>query len=472
MKRRLLLLCLGILPWVAAPAQTQVTDSLKRMLLHARPDTTRSMLLAQLSRAYMYSQPDTALLFAEQGLSLARSASFPKGEANSLMAAANTFLNMGNGAKALELGLQVLLKAEQINDRQLQARASSNIGAVYSTEGDYRKALEYTAKAKAIAVELADLPRQQRALNNIGDCYEKLGRLDSARLYMNQAYDLAVQLNEPGAIGMALNNFGNIYSKMDQPDVAMANYRMSLPFYKEAQDDDGLCETSIGMARLFARKEQHDSALFHAKRSYEIARSAGFTKRVLTAASFLAEHYRSTNVVDSSFKYLSAVIVAKDTLFDQEKIKQFQSLSFDEAMRQHDLAAQRAIEEQKRSDNLEYAFIAVGLVTFILLLFLLSKSVIVHEKWIHFLGVLGLLLVFEFINLYFHNIIAEITHHSPLLMLLALVAIASLLIPLHHRIEHWVTHRIVAKNKKLQLAAAKKAVARLEADMEEEEKKE
>lgn len=470
MHRILSLLMIGLLPTGLALAQSALTDSLSRLLRTEKHDTARVLLYAQLSRTHMYSQPDTALLLAEQGLSLARSIRFPRGEATCLMGAANTFLNLGNGAKALELGLQALIKAEEIGDRQLQARAMSNIGSVYSTEGDYDKSLEYYFRGRSIAHELGDQPRLQRALNNIGDSYEKLDRLDSARVYMNQAYDLAVKLGDPGAIGMALNNFGNIYSKMGQPEVAMANYRMSIPQYLEAHDDDGMCETSIGMARLFARNGRSDSALFHAKRSFEIARAAGFTNRVLTAATFLAEHYRRTNVVDSSYKYLSAVIVAKDTLFSQEKVKQLQSLSFDEAMRQHELANVRAAEEQKRADNLEYAFIAVGLVTFTLIFFLLSNSVIVHEKWIHFLGILGLLLVFEFINLYFHHIIAEITHHSPLLMLLALVAIASLLIPLHHRIEHWVTHRIVAKNKKLQLAAAKKALARLEAEGEPEKK--
>ncbi len=449
-------------------AQTSVADSLQRMLHEERTDTGRTMLLVQLGRIYMFSQPDTALLFAEQGLSLARSIHYAKGEANALMGAANTFLSMGNGAKALELGLQALIKAEEIGDKQLQARALNNIGAVYGSESDYVKALEYFFKGRGIAMELGDQRRLQRALNNIGDSYEKLDRLDSARVYMNQAYDLGTELKDPGAIGMALNNFGNIYSKMGQPDVAMANYRMSVPYYIEVQDDDGLCETSIGMARLFQKSGQHDSSLHYAKRAYELAQGAGFTQRVLTAATFLADSYRARNLVDSSYKYLSAVILAKDTLFGQERTKQLQSLSFDEAMRQHELANLRAAEEQKRSDNLEYAFIAVGLVTFILVFFLLSNSVIVHERWIHFLGVLGLLLVFEFINLYFHHIIAEITHHSPLLMLLALVAIASLLIPLHHRIEHWVTHRIVAKNKKLQLEAAKKALARLEAEEEKE----
>jgi hypothetical protein len=47
-------------------------------------------------------------------------------------------------------------------------------------------------------------------------------------------------------------------------------------------------------------------------------------------------------------------------------------------------------------------------------------------------------------------------------MLLALVSIAAILVLLHHRIEKWATQKLVEKNKKVRLAAAKKTIAKLE----------
>ena len=72
------------------------------------------------------------------------------------------------------------------------------------------------------------------------------------------------------------------------------------------------------------------------------------------------------------------------------------------------------------------------------------------EKWISFFGILGLLIVFEFINLLIHPFLERVTHHSPFLMLMALVALASLLIPLHHRMEKWIKEnkRILLKREK------------------------
>ncbi|MGZ5191959.1 MAG: hypothetical protein ACXWCZ_13195 [Flavisolibacter sp.] len=126
------------------------------------------------------------------------------------------------------------------------------------------------------------------------------------------------------------------------------------------------------------------------------------------------------------------------------------------------IATENAEKEEERKANTQYAAIAVVLILFITAFLLLSRSIIVNEKWISFLGVLGLLIVFEFINLFFHPFIASVTNHSPILMLIMLVGIAALLIPAHHKLEHWIKHKMVEKNKRIRLAAAKRTIEKLE----------
>ena len=96
------------------------------------------------------------------------------------------------------------------------------------------------------------------------------------------------------------------------------------------------------------------------------------------------------------------------------------------------------------------------------LFLLLSRTLITNTKVIGFLGVVALLIVFEFLNLLLHPFLESVTHHSPVLMLLALVCIAALLVPLHHKVEHWATAKLVEKNKQIRLAAAKKTIEQLE----------
>ena len=70
--------------------------------------------------------------------------------------------------------------------------------------------------------------------------------------------------------------------------------------------------------------------------------------------------------------------------------------------------------------------------------------------------------MFEFINLFIHPYLAHATNDSPVLMLAVLITIGGLLIPLHHKLEKWITKIMVEKNKKIRLEAAKRTIQNLE----------
>jgi NADH:ubiquinone oxidoreductase subunit 6 (subunit J) len=142
-------------------------------------------------------------------------------------------------------------------------------------------------------------------------------------------------------------------------------------------------------------------------------------------------------------------------------------LAFEESVRQQQLAEEKIKSEEQRKENIQYALIALGLVTFVILFLILSRSFITNTKLIAFLGVVALLIVFEFFNLLLHPFLENKTHHSPVLMLLALVCIAAVLVPLHQRIEDWTTKKLVEKNKAIRLANAKKTIVKLEHDTKE-----
>ena len=145
-----------------------------------------------------------------------------------------------------------------------------------------------------------------------------------------------------------------------------------------------------------------------------------------------------------------------------EKALQIQSISYSEQERQREINEIELKNKEERKHNLQYAAIAIGLITFIVLFSILSRSIVVKTKFIEFFGVLGLLAVFEFINLFIHPYLAHITNDSPVLMLLILIGIGALLVPLHHRLEKWMTKVMVEKNKKIRLAAARKTIEQLE----------
>jgi hypothetical protein len=70
-----------------------------------------------------------------------------------------------------------------------------------------------------------------------------------------------------------------------------------------------------------------------------------------------------------------------------------------------------------------------------------------------------LLVAFEFLNLLLHPFLGSITHHSPFLMLIAMVFVAALLVPAHHYLEKTITHKMVERNKQIKLPGVQKKIA-------------
>jgi hypothetical protein len=224
------------------------------------------------------------------------------------------------------------------------------------------------------------------------------------------------------------------------------------------------------MARHFERTGQADSAVYYAQKAFQLNQKHSFKTNILNTSGLLSELYKSSGNIDSAYKYLNIMLDTREEMFSKEKISRMQTLEFNEQIRQKEIETERLHQEQERSNDLQLIFLTIAIITFIILFLLLSRSIIVTHKFVRFLDVVVLLVVFEFINLLMHPFLENITRHSPVLMLLAMVGIAALLVPLHHKLEKWAGDFLVEKNKKIRLAAARKTIDQLEEQPEAADK--
>ncbi len=203
-------------------------------------------------------------------------------------------------------------------------------------------------------------------------------------------------------------------------------------FYYDNMKDSALYYADIASQRI------NDGSYYHSLAVYDIKKKV----------------YETTNS-DSALKYYKLYETTKENADMMSKSQEQQILTIKKELE---------LEEQDldRKQSIQFALIAFGIITSIIIFLLLSRSFITNTKVIESLGVVALLIVFEFLNLLLHPFLERVTHHSPVLMLLALVCIAALLVPLHHKIEHWATTKMVEKNKEIRLAGARKTLEQLD----------
>lgn len=431
-------------------------DSLTNQLKFAKEDTNKVNLLNELCYKYSFIDSKKALKFGEESLILSKKLKFKKGESNASRFVGFAFFNAGDNHKALSMHLQALRCAEDINDIFLIGRAMNAIGGVYSLEGENRKSVDYFLEAIKYAETSNDNRLKLAATVSLGSSYIPINK-DSALYYSTVGLQIAKEQGVKNSEAAVMNNLGEVHRQLGNEGISREYFKLAINIIKQTGIETYMISALIGLSKSYQNLHA-DSALLFAHQAYVLAKKGNFLPQESEVLTFFTQFYTKQKNKDSAFYYQSKMISVNDSLFNRDKFNRFQNLSFDESMRQKEIALQEIQEKEAKKIQIQYAFVAISILVFIVVFILISNSILVNEKWIHFLGVLTLLLVFEFINLLFHSFIAGITNHSPILMLLTMVVIASMLIPLHHKIEKYVSKKMIAKNRKLRLKAAQNII--------------
>src|ERR1700741_913034 len=140
--KKILFIALLLSAWIkpTAAQNKRAIDSLKHLLATAKEDTNRVNLYSALSWEYVWSYPDSALLYYAPGLKLAQKLDFLNGQLALIDAAANAYGTKGNHSEALHLAFQMMKLAQNSNDAFQVAVACNVVASSYYDAGDYKNA--------------------------------------------------------------------------------------------------------------------------------------------------------------------------------------------------------------------------------------------------------------------------------------------------------------------------------------------
>jgi tetratricopeptide (TPR) repeat protein len=346
-------------------------------------------------------------------------------------------------------------------DDQKRAGLYLNMAYVYIVTGNNEVALDYIKKGRIIGQANENLFFENMLSGLI--CNSQ-GKPDSALFFFRQAENLPVKISDALLQSVFLQQMARAYELKGDAELAEAYYKKAMDYCKDKFLPMSIIRTGNTYCNFLMKKGNYEQARQMALEDLDVARKAGINEGISTVAEVLRKIYTRDNNRDSALYYAEMQIAYQDSVSNQKRIAEFQNITFTQQLRNIDEAQKLKQETQQRKQNLQYAFIALAIVMLIILFLLLSQSIVVNEKWVSFFGVVGLLVVFEFLNLLLHPWLEKITSHSPVLMLTAMVCIAALLVPLHHRLEKWAKKTLVEKNKQIRLVAARKTIAKLEGE--------
>jgi signal transduction histidine kinase len=134
---------------------------------------------------------------------------------------------------------------------------------------------------------------------------------------------------------------------------------------------------------LFQKNGNIDSALFYAKLAMKILQEKtidvkswgeNISSYMVEITPLIAALYKANNQTDSAYKYLQLSVDLRDTLYNTERIRQFQTLSFNEsAKEQQQLQKEQEMRQLYKTRIKIYGLIA-GLIIVLIIALLLYKN--------------------------------------------------------------------------------------------------
>ncbi|MBL7753819.1 MAG: tetratricopeptide repeat protein [Chitinophagaceae bacterium] len=439
-----LLVCNIFLQPAVLLAQRQEVDSLVHALSGIRNDSIRLEVKRDIAFAMYRYAPDSAMLWATEGLNDAEKIQNQHGISMMSQMIGTILTRMGQYNPALTSYLKALKIREELGIADAMASTQNNIGIVYIYLKDYDQALQSFRLADSLIQQFPDDDLNYSIRLNFGEAFEKKNRPDSAMLQYQLAQQWALNYQDVYRQAKAGLGLGNVLLKQRKFQDALGHYRFAFRILLVENDEDLCCEALLGMAKCYDVLGPSDSALYTARAGIQLARKDQFLSREQDLSHFLSDFFARHGQMDSAFRYQQREIALKDSALGMEQLRISEQITFQEKLRQIDLKEKQRKEQEERKNQLQHILIMMFIPTLFLVTLILARRR-VKLGVIKFLGILSLLFFFEYITLLLHPVVQHVTHHTPVFEILIFVGIAALIIPTHHKIEHWLIALLVKR---------------------------
>jgi tetratricopeptide (TPR) repeat protein len=405
----------------------------------------------QLANRYWENRNDSAITYYQDAIDLAQKISDRKTELRARYWMAEFLLDVKSDyVAALNLHLQNIKIEEQLNDTSNILYDMRGVVFVFEAVGDYNRALEYVRKMRenvysGIYKEGPELTEKKHLVDyRLGVVFEEMNSPDSAKHYFQETYSFGINTNELVWIALGGAALAEVLNTDHKIDSARYIYRIAARASVLNDRPDIYAGILFGLANSYLNTNELDSAFYYSMKAYISSKDNRVNEGVVASGKLISEIYHKRGRPDSAYIYLAASVHLKDSLLSDEKLYKLQSLGFEETLRQKEVAAEKKAAQEKHVRNLQLLAIGVFIPVFFIGVLLLSRTK-VKPRVVEFLGILSLLLFFEFITDLIYPWVSQLTNENPIWEMSCLVILAALLEPLNFRLEHWVKGHLVHK---------------------------
>ncbi len=344
-------------------------------------------------------------------------------------------------------------KAREILDRIHTGQAPYNkvqdlnrTGDLYGAKKNYEMATFFYERSLALADSLKFDPIKSINYRSIVNNYLNSNQPQKALDYFVQHPQLSTFLQSIGFGHFVDQSYGYIYTQLGKYDSAKFYYNKIAPLFQKEVNTGNQYGYQYQLGVLHMKTGEIDKALGYFLKAKEISDRTGNLQIMRHTGEMLDTIYQLKGDYKQSIYYMKLNQLYKDSLDKLGKEKDFLTEEEDNDKLRAERIAREKEEKKRKRHSIQYLGITIGIVGLFVLLVMLGMFK-VSVSTIKAIGFFVFILLFEFIFLVFKKTIYSYTNGEPLKDLLFMIALAALLLPLHHWLEHTVIKYLTSHNR-------------------------
>jgi len=336
-----------------APYDSSFVDSLKIWLPKSPDDEAKVDNLARLAGMHLLVDPALTIKYAKEGLGIAKQINYHNGMISCLGQSGFCYAIIGEWPKALHDVREAIPLCEKYNPVAMTYMCNIMV-VIFATKGDNEQALQWAQKAaQRPEFKLSEDINKWPTYMQLGMMNENLNYFDSANHY---AEIVKSYIKKYSNIPTPLVN--DSYSFLGSLNSKQGNYEEAIQYYR-------LAKNYVGLAHVYHKTQNSDSAIYYARLGLGDGQEKKFPGVIQEASKILAAEYKLSNPVEAN-KFLNIYIDSRDSLYNTEKLKQVEEIELNNQRAEYEAR----ITETKTKNK--FIFISLFIVvTFLVLLVML-----------------------------------------------------------------------------------------------------
>jgi len=320
MAKRLLLIAFFVRAISGIGQPTAPGDSLLRVVRqHPARDSNRVTCLLRLADAMVYTDPVTAMRYADEALDISGERQWVKGIALSWRQKGNAYYVFSDNPSAMDCYIKALHAAKPLAIRELDASLFNNLANIYSDEKQFGKALNYYRQFLDAARALRSGKEETIALVNMGTVYSELNDHAKAIACGRQALDICRRDGIDYFVPIILNNLGVAYEKKGDADSALAYFRQSIALGERSGNNDAWASSLEESGKVYLARGDYANAGNYIRRALVLGQQLQSAERLTDAWQSLSQLYEKQHDYAKALDAYRKYVVFRDSVSNDEK---------------------------------------------------------------------------------------------------------------------------------------------------------